>query len=71
LENDPVDHEVIEIGNKYAALDNLLMRPYGKYRRGIGKLINIALSVPFKVLYKWYPKKDNAPLGVAVIIIKK
>jgi ubiquinone/menaquinone biosynthesis C-methylase UbiE len=69
LENEPVDFEVIKLGNLYDALDNILMRPYGKYN-GIKNIIHKFLSLPFKLLRNLVRKTDTAPLGVAVIITK-
>jgi SAM-dependent methyltransferase len=69
LENEPVEFEVIQLGNMYDALDNLLMRPYGKYI-GTKNIIHKFLSLPFKLLRHLAKKKDSSPLGVAVIIKK-
>lgn len=69
LQDEPVNAEVILLGNKYDAIDSLLMRPYGQYN-SIGKIVNKALSLPFKCLRALISDKDSAPLGVAVIIIK-
>jgi SAM-dependent methyltransferase len=70
LENENVDFDIKLIGNKYASISNLLMRPYGKYF-GLRVLLNKILSTPFTFLYKIiFKNEDNSPLGVAVIIKK-
>ena len=70
LENENVDFDIKLIGNKYASISNLLMRPYGKYF-GFRVLLNKILSTPFTFLYKIiFKNEDNSPLGVAVIIKK-
>jgi SAM-dependent methyltransferase len=71
LENENVEFEIKLIGNKYAAISNLLLRPYGRYL-GIRVLLNKILSIPFTFLYSGIIKnEDNSPLGVAVIVRKK
>jgi hypothetical protein len=70
LETENVEFDIKLIGNQYASISNLLMRPYGKYF-GVRLLFNKLLSVPFTFTYRSiYRKYDNAPLGVAVIIKK-
>jgi SAM-dependent methyltransferase len=70
LEKGNVEFEIKLIGNKYAAISNLLVRPYGIYL-GIRVLLNKILSIPFTFIYSGIIKnEDNSPLGVAVIIKK-
>lgn len=69
LQDEPVHFEVILLGNKYDAIDSMLMRPYGQYN-SMGKIVNKALSWPFKCLRRLVANQDSAPLGVAVIIVK-
>ena len=70
LAKEPVDFEVIQLGNLYDSLENVLMRPYGKYN-GIKNVIHKILSLPFKFLRIVVKKTDSSPVGVAVIITKK
>lgn len=70
LENEPVNFQIIPLGNLYDSIDNLLMRPYSKYY-GFKILIHKLLSIPFKLLRIMIKNGDSAPLGVAVIISKK
>jgi hypothetical protein len=70
LENEPVNYELIPLGNIHSSIDNLLMRPYGKYM-GVNNKIKKILSVPFKLMRAIVQSPDNAPLGVAVIITKQ
>jgi SAM-dependent methyltransferase len=70
LENENVDFDIKLIGNKYASISNLLMRPYGIYL-GFRVLLNKILSMPFTFIFSGLIKnEDNSPLGVAVIIKK-
>jgi SAM-dependent methyltransferase len=70
MEKENVEFEIKLLGNKYASITNLLMRPYGRYF-GIRVLLNKILSIPFTLLYDGIMKnEDNSPLGVAVIIRK-
>jgi SAM-dependent methyltransferase len=71
LEKENVEFEIKLIGNKYSAISNLLMRPYGKYF-GFRILLNKFLSLPFTFLHNGIINNtDNSPLGVAVILKKK
>jgi hypothetical protein len=60
---------VLEMGNKYFSIENLLMRPYGRIG-GIKGFVNKILGVVFRFIRLFYSQIDTAPLGVAVIIEK-
>jgi SAM-dependent methyltransferase len=69
LKNEPVSFTIIPIGNKYYAVENLLMRPYNGLG-GLKGLLNKSMSVLFRISRCFYRKADSAPLGIAVIIEK-
>lgn len=69
LTNENVQFQIFEIGNIYSSIDNLLMRPYGKYTK-IRLIINKLLTIPFKLIQAIYKRTDSSPLGVALIITK-
>lgn len=65
-----VEFEIIKLGNKYSAVSNLLMRPYGNYN-GFKNILNKLLSLPFTFINWCFENYlDSSPLGVAVIIKK-
>lgn len=69
LENEPVSYEIINLGNIYDSIDNMLMRPYGRYN-GLRNIVNKLISIPFKIIRRVIKNNDTSPLGVAVIITK-
>jgi SAM-dependent methyltransferase len=69
LSNEPVVYEIIKLGNRYSVIENLLMRPYGRFGGVLG-IINKCLALCFSALGKFYQQKDSYPLGIAIYIEK-
>jgi SAM-dependent methyltransferase len=69
LLDENVSFTIIPLGHKYSAIENLLMRPYGKIGGPKG-IVNKSLAIIFKGVGKLIREKDSSPLGVAVIITK-
>lgn len=69
LKDEPVEYELLLIGNVYTSIFELLMRPYGNYK-GIRNILNKLLALPFVIL-SYTKTSDSAPLGVGVILRKK
>ena len=69
LEQENVKYSIEHLGNKYAVVENLLNRPYGNWK-GLQSKVNKIIAFGFKPIRKLIKSKDNAPLGVVVIIEK-